>query len=120
MIEILPDSRGKILGIRATGKLTDQDYQEVLIPALEGIIRDQGKARFLCHMDKNFEGLEMGAMWDDARFFLKHKNDFEKMAVVGGRKWIEVMVKLFAQFMVVEVRTFPDEQLQEAWEWIKV
>jgi hypothetical protein len=42
------------------------------------------------------------------------------MVVVGGRKWIEVMVKLFAQFMAGEVRTFPDEQLQEAWEWIKV
>ena len=71
-------------------------------------------------MDKDFDGLEMGAMWDDAKLFLKHKSEFEKMAVVGGRKWIEVMVKLFAQFMVVEVRTFPDEQLQEAWEWIKV
>jgi hypothetical protein len=120
MIEILPDSRGTILGIRATGKLTDKDYQEVLIPALEGIIRDHGRARFLCHMDKDFDGLEMGAMWDDAKLFLKHKSEFEKMAVVGGRKWIEVMVKLFAHFMVVEVRTFPDEQLQEAWEWIKV
>ena len=30
-------------------------------------------------------------MWD---LLIKHKNDFEKMAVVGGCKWIEVMVKL--------------------------
>ena len=69
MIEILPDSHGTILGIRATGKLTDKDYQEVLIPALEGIIRDQGRARFLCHMDKDFDGLEMGAMWTTPNFF---------------------------------------------------
>ena len=48
-----------------------------------GTIRDQGRARFLCHMDKDFDGLEMGAMWDDAKFFLKHKSDVEKMAVVG-------------------------------------
>ena len=78
MIEIRPNSHSRVLGIRATGKLTDQDYQEVLIPALEGIIQGQGRAGFLCHMDENFDGLAMGAMRDDARFFLKHKNDFER------------------------------------------
>jgi len=35
MIEIMSESRGNLLGVRAIGKLTDQDYQLVLIPALE-------------------------------------------------------------------------------------
>ena len=30
MFQIMPESEGKIIGLRATGKLTDQDYQEVL------------------------------------------------------------------------------------------
>ena len=34
MIEVLPKSQGKILGVRLTGKATDDDYKKVFIPAL--------------------------------------------------------------------------------------
>ena len=119
MIEILPESKGKILGIKISGKLTDRDYQDVLIPILETVIKKHGKARFLCAVDQTFSGMELGAMVDDARFYLKHKNDIEKMALVGGQKWIEVMVKVFVHFMPGDAKIFSGEELQEAWAWIE-
>jgi SpoIIAA-like len=119
MFHIMPESQGKIIGIRATGKLTDLDYKEVLLPNLEALIKQHGKIRLLCFIDENFAGWEPGAMWEDAKFFFPHKNDFEKMAIVGGPKWVELMMKLFAPLMSGETRTFPGEQLPEAWEWIK-
>ncbi len=118
MIEILSESKGKVLGIKVSGKLTDRDYQDVLIPMLETVITKHGKCRFLCAIDQTFSGMELGAMVDDARFYLKHKNDIEKMVLVGGQKWIEVLMKVFGHFMPGEVKTFPDEALPEAWAWI--
>ena len=119
MIDILPESKGKILGIRVSGKLTDRDYQDVLIPILETVIKKHDKGRFLCAIDQTFSGMELGAMVDDARFYLKHKNDIEKMALVGGQKWIEVLMKVFVHFMPGDARTFSGEELQEAWAWIE-
>lgn len=119
MFQIMPESEGKVIGLRATGKLTDQDYREVLIPSLEALINQHGKVRLLCFMDEEFAGLEAGAMWDDARFFLHHKDDFEKMAIVGGPKWIELIMKLFAPLMKGDVKIFSGEQLSEAWKWIR-
>ena len=58
-------------------------------------------------------------MWDDAKFGLKHKDDFEKIAAVGVPKLIEWGVKLSAHFMDGEVRTFPSKELESAWHWIK-
>ena len=40
MIKVLPESKGNILVLRTTGKLTDQDYKDVLIPRLDSIIRE--------------------------------------------------------------------------------
>jgi SpoIIAA-like len=119
MFQIMPESEGKVIGLRATGKLTDQDYQEVLIPSLESLINQHGKIRLLCFMDEEFAGLEAGAFWDDAKFFLPHKDDFEKMAIVGGPKWIELIMKLFAPLMKGDVKTFSGEQLSTAWNWIR-
>ncbi len=58
--------------------------------------------------------MEAGALWDYAKFFLPHKDDFEKMALVGGPKWIELMMKLFAPLMKGDVKGFAMDQLQQA------
>jgi hypothetical protein len=57
---------------------------------------------------------------DDAKFSLPHKDDFEKMAIVGGPKWVKLTMKLFAPLMPGDVKVFAGEQLSEAWEWMSV
>jgi hypothetical protein len=119
MIEIMPESNGSALALRASGKLTDADYKEVLIPKIEEVIKRSGKAKVLLYLPVDFTGWEAHAMWDDARFGLRHRNDFEKLAVVGGAKWVEWATKIGSYFMEGEVRTFPEAQLEEALDWIR-
>ena len=116
----MPESEGNIIGIRATGRLTASDYQEVLIPNLEALIKKHGKIRFLAFLDEGFTGHEPGAFWEDMKFFPRHQDDFEKVVIVGAPKRVEVMLKLLAPIMDGETRTFFSEQLQEAWDWIKL
>lgn len=119
MINVLPESHGNILILRAVNKLTDQDYKEVLIPSLEQIIREHGKARLLIDMGDEFHGWEAAALWDDARFGLTHRNDFEKMGVIGGPKWVEWGLRLGAMIVGGEIRSFPSGERDEAMTWIK-
>jgi hypothetical protein len=119
MIEILPESSGNIVGIRATEKVTAQDYEEIFIPALEKAISDHGDVRCLYYMDDNFDGWEIGAMWDDAKFGIAHGSKFVKIAAVGGPTWGEWIVKAAAHIIAGEVRTYSGNQLQEAWDWVK-
>jgi hypothetical protein len=119
MLEIMPESKGKVFWVRASGKLTDGDYEDILIPKLEAAIREHGKLCLLFHLAPDFEGWEVGALWDDAKLGLKHLHDFEKIAVVGGPRWVEATVKLFAHLMDAEVKSMAQEQLAEAWEWIQ-
>ena len=119
MIEILPESEGNAMGVSFTGKLTDEDYDEILAPAMEGLIEEHGKIKMLCHFGPDFDGWEIGAMWADTKFGLKHRKDFTKLAVVGGPRWIEWGSKAFAPMVKGAVRTFPPDKLDEAWEWVK-
>ncbi len=40
-------------------------------------------------MGEDFEGWEIGAAWDDAKFGIQFGGKSEKIAVVGGPKWAE-------------------------------
>lgn len=119
MIEVMPESQGNVLIFKAVGKLTDKDYKDVLIPRLEEIIREHGKARLLFSLGRDFHGWEAAAMWDDAHFGVAHRNDFEKMAVVGGPFWVDWGFKLAPLFMSGEVKTFTENEYDAALQWIK-
>jgi hypothetical protein len=118
MIEVL-EQDNNIICIQAKDKLTHEDYEQVLIPRLEQLIKEHGKVRVLFAMGDDCHGWEPAAMWDDAKFGMKHRTDFEKCAVVGGPKWVEWATKLGAVIISGEVRTFSADQLVEAQIWIK-
>ncbi len=119
MIELMKESAGPVLGFRAGGVLSDADYREVLIPALEKAIAQYGRVRCLVCFEEDFRGWEALALWDDAVFGMSHRSDFSRLAVVGAPEWLDWAVKMSAWLMDGEVRTFPREELEKAWNWVK-
>jgi hypothetical protein len=119
MITIRPETAGRLLVIEATAKLTTQDYEDIFIPKLDELLGMFPKIRVVFYFDDAFEGWELGAMWDDAKYGLKHKNDFERIAVVGAPRWANGLMKLGAHFMPGELRIFEGTALEEALVWIK-
>ena len=119
MIEFMPESRGNIVGVRAIGTLTDADYKGTLIPKLESLFKQYGKLNVLFYMGKDFEGWDLQAAWDDASFGLTHRADFERLAIVGGPRWVEWCMKLSGFLMKGEIKLFPLDSLDDAWDWVK-
>ncbi len=119
MIEIVSESKGNILVVKATEKLTARDYEEVFIPKINQLIEEYGKVRVVVLLAENFSGWEIGAAWDDAVFGIQHRNDFEKMAVVGGPKWVQWTTKISAHFMDGQVAVYDIPDFQSAIDWVK-
>ncbi len=119
MLEVMPESAGPLLWLRARERLTVRDYREVFVPRLEEVIREHGKVRLLLHLAPDFRGWTPGACWEDVKLGLKHRGDFEKVALAGASFWADVVLKLCGRFMPGEARTFLREYLAEAWIWIQ-
>jgi hypothetical protein len=117
MIEVMEESRGKVVGLHVTGKLVEADYGQIL-PKLEALFREHGKLGVLFYADEGFRGWDMAAAWEDASFGVRHMADFERLAVVGAPDWVNWCVKLSAFLFKGEVRIFPREALEEAWGWV--
>ena len=82
-------------------------------------LREHGRVRVLFHLDPDFQGWTPGALWEDLKLDLKHRGNFEKVALVGAPLWADALMGLFGHFMSGEVRTFLREHLAEAWIWIQ-
>ncbi len=118
MLQFLPVTEGNTIAIRASGKLSHEDYQAFL-PKLEEQIKKLGKASVLFELD-NFHGWDLKAAEDDFKFGMKHLDDLERFAVVGDKAWEHWMVMMVKPFMPSgKVRYFDRENLQEAWDWLR-
>ncbi|RJX28395.1 MAG: STAS/SEC14 domain-containing protein [Desulfarculus sp.] len=118
MLEVLTQSAGAALAVRASGKLTDADYQKVFIPRLEALIKQHGRVKVMLIFAMDFRGWEAKAAWDDAAFGLKHRKDCAKLAVVGAPSWVNWGAKVGGHFMSGEIKTFAAGQEDAAWKWV--
>jgi hypothetical protein len=109
--------RRKLIATRATGKLTEADYNK-LLPLLTSMLKQYSKINWYFEME-NFDGWELKGLWEEVKFDAKHANDFDKVAMVGEKKWEEWMTDLMKAFTSAEVRFFDSSQKEEAIEWIK-
>ena len=118
MLQFLPAFDRNTIAIRASGKLSHEDYQAFL-PKLEKQIKEQGKTSILFELD-NFHGWDLQAAKDDFEFGMKHLDTLERVAVVGDKAWERWMVMMVKPFMPSEkVRYFDHEKLQDAWDWLR-
>ncbi len=67
MIEIMQGLPENVVAVIANGKITSEDYDNVLIPAIESKIQKHGKIRMLYQLGSNFTGFTYEAMWEDAK-----------------------------------------------------
>jgi len=119
MIEFMSESDRNIVGIRASGRLTDADYKRDLTPRLESLFNQFGQLSILLFLEDSFEGWDLQAAWDDASLGIRHRADFDKIAVVGAPAWVEWCIRLAGFLMKGEIRTFRSDQLIAAWKWIR-
>ncbi|MBI9078287.1 MAG: STAS/SEC14 domain-containing protein [Pseudodesulfovibrio sp.] len=117
MIELMSESTGRMLAVKTTGTLTDKDYTDVWIPALQKIIDEFEFANVLLYMDDNFKGWEMKAMWEDVKFGHKHRKDIAKIAIVGGPAWLKWGITLGEMMIDSEIKTYEPEEIQKALVW---
>jgi len=118
MIEMLDQSKGKVLGMRVSGKLAHQDYER-FVPLLEKLIEEHGSVRCLVEMT-DLHGIEPRALWDEIKFDVRHAWQIERCAVVGDRQWEAWMTKLSRPiFFRAEIRFFDLIDREKAWVWIR-
>ena len=117
MLTLLAPVQGKVVSVRAEGRLTDADYKAFL-PTLEAVIEEHGKARLLVDMTL-FEGWDLHGAWDDLVFELRHWRDFERLALVTETEHADWTLKLADFLTGEETRFFAPDETDAAWKWLE-
>ena len=107
----------RLLVLRVGGELKKSELDAVQSESGEKIA-GAGTVKLLVLLE-NFTGWERGEQWADTDFFFSHRNDFEKIGVVGHPRWeAHVLAFTGAGLRKGPVRFFPETGEPEARAWL--
>jgi hypothetical protein len=117
MFKLIEGLAPDVLAIEAVGKVTHEDYRDVLIPSAEAMMGTSPIKMFYV-LGKDFTGFELEALSDDSAFGLKHWHDFSQVAVVSDHGWLNAVISMFKPFFHGQIRVFKLADLPAAKDWI--
>ena len=120
MIRSIENMPAGVLGLEAVGKVTEDDYRDVLLPQVTAAL-ERGELRMLYVLGREFDSYSAGAMWADTKMtkvVAKHRKSWKKLALVSDADWLENSVKAFGWLMPGEVRVFETDDVDDALEWL--
>jgi hypothetical protein len=114
MIEIINDLPDNVVGIHARGRVTNEECDTVLRPAMERTLRQHGKIRLYYEVGSRFPG----AGWEDLDVAIDHLPQWERIAVVTDTGWVRQTVNALRFLLASEVRVFTTLEADEGRAWI--
>jgi hypothetical protein len=118
MVQTINDLPPHVIGFCATGKVTKEDYEKVLMPDVDKQSKLFKKINFLLLIDTDISNYTFGAWVDDALVGLKHLTHWHKVAIVSHYDSIKKITDIFGHLVPGEYKGFKTEELEEAKKWV--
>jgi hypothetical protein len=117
MIRLRSDLPAGVLGLEAIDDVEKDDYENVLLPAVEAAIAEHGKVRLVYVLGPDFDDYEGEAAWEDLKLGTRHPAAFERIAIVTDARWAGPAIKVFSLLWPGQMRAFRLAELETAKQW---
>ena len=118
MIEHLQNLPKNIVGFKATGEITEEDFSETLIPKVQVLVDKTDKLNYLLVLETSVKNFTIGAWMKDAMMGIKHLTKWNRAAIVSDVEGIRNFTNFFSYLMPGEFKGFEHKDLQQAIDWV--
>lgn len=120
MLELINNLPKHVVGVRATGQVTKDDVEHVLISAIDRLVAETDKIQYLLVLDTEIKNWDLGAWLSDAKVGLKHFTKWTKIAVVTDETGVEKFTDAFSAIVPGSAKGFKHSEIEEARAWVSV
>ncbi|MDQ1097113.1 MULTISPECIES: SpoIIAA family protein [Chryseobacterium] len=117
MIKIIPEAPENVAAFNATGEVTKEDFEQLVIPRVQQKVDQYGELNYLLYLDTDLDKFTMGAWIEDALLGIKNFTKWNRTAIVTDKEGVQNFTDAFSVLMPGECKSFPKENLYNALYW---
>ena len=118
MLQIINDLPDYVLGIHAVGEVSKDDYERVLLPKMNDLVKRQGEINYLLVLETDVQNFSIASWWEDLKLGLKNFTKWNRIAVVTDQKGVEWFSNAFRFFIPGKSKGYKLNELEQAIKWI--
>ena len=108
-----------VAAFRALGEITKEDYQTVVEPTIEELVKRTNQINFLFLIDTEIENFTAAAWLEDVMVGLKNFGKWNRAAIVTDSENVITFTNGFSYIVPGEFRGFKKEAFNEALNWVE-
>ncbi len=117
MIVQIPDLPDTMVGFRADGEVTKEDFEIVKLQ-VSNLVEKTGKLNYLLFLDNSPADFTFGAWMQDALLGINHITKWNRAAIVTDSETVINFTSAFSKVMPGEFRGYHKAEYQKAVDWV--
>jgi hypothetical protein len=117
MIQLIEGAPEGVLAFEAVGEVDAQDYEDVLMPAVEDVLAGGDRLRFVFEIGSEFDRYSDEADWDEMMLGFDRVTGWQRCALVTDLDWVGDAARALGWLMGGRLRVFDIDELKAALEW---
>lgn len=117
MITIINDAPENVAAFNATGDVTKEDFENLVIPYVKNKVEQFDELNYLLYLDTDLSNFTTGAWLQDALLGIKNLSKWNRAAIVTDKEGVQNFTDIFSVLMPGEFKSFPKENLYNALYW---
>jgi hypothetical protein len=116
MIEQIKNLPENMVGFRASGEVTKDDF-EIVHKKVGQLVDKTGKLNYMLFLDTPPSEFSVGAWWEDALLGLKNITKWNRAAIISDSETVDKFTAVFSKLMPGEFKVFQKNDLERAIDW---
>ena len=117
MITIIPDVPENIAAFKASGEISKEDFEILVVPHVKVKVNTFHELNYLFLLDTDLDQFTSGAWFQDALLGLKNLANWNRAAIVTDKKSVQNFTAIFSVVLPGEFKFFPIDDLENAIFW---
>jgi len=117
MISIINDAPENVAAFNATGEITREDFENLVIPHVKSKVEQFDELNYLLYLNTDLDNFTMGAWLQDALLGIKNITKWNRAAIVTDKEGVQNFTDIFSVLMPGEFKSYPKENLYNALYW---
>ncbi len=105
-----------VLVVRPVGKLVKEDFPQ-FTAEFDRQMAKQGKLHVLADLTQ-FHGWDVGGLWEEVKFDVRHIASMERLAVVSDETWQRALTTAARPLLPAKTKFFHVAERAQARQWI--
>lgn len=119
MLEEIRGLPPHVVGLRATGNITKEHYDQVFIPAIKRVASQFREVNLLLLLETDLSDFSGGAYVKDILTGFEFISKWNRIAVVTDQKWVEKATDMFSVIAPGEYMGFGIAEIEKAKQWVE-